>query len=157
MKLRRSVTKPNAIIDFYQHLCKCSSTNQSHLSKTRSQGPLSLCYPARLASWNIKSLHLYNFTKLNTTENQFSQKNTPAKRKFESMSQRELRTAFRLDIADATGIIGNLFRLTRASVCTTLYPPVLASYFPLSLLVLLLAAKPNAKVNSRIWILPLCN
>ena len=32
------------------------------------------------------------------------------------MSQRELRTAFRLDIADATGIIGNLFRLTRASV-----------------------------------------
>ena len=65
------------------------------------------------------------------------------------MSQRELCTAVRQDIADATGIIGNLFRLTRASVCTTLYPPVLASYIPLSLWVLSLAAKPSTKVNSR--------
>ena len=33
------------------------------------------------------------------------------------MSQRELRTAVRSDIADATGIIGNLFPLIPASVC----------------------------------------
>ena len=66
------------------------------------------------------------------------------------MSQRDLRPAVCLGIAGATGIIGNLFRLSRASICTTLYPPVLASYFPLSLWVLFFAAKPNAKVNSRI-------